>query len=108
MISEYKLNSELKYLECCAYESLRFKPIAPIVIHTALQDIHLEDFQINKDQVVLTQYRHGATSDKYFSNARDFNPARWLKGSACPVHHTEVKTIWFRTKILSWKEFGDT
>jgi cytochrome P450 len=92
IISEYKLNSELKYLEGCAYESLRFKPIAPIVLHTALQDIQLEEFEIKKDQVVLTQYRHGALSEKYFSDAKEFNPRRWLKGSGCPVHNSDAST----------------
>ena len=42
--------------------------------------------------MVLTQYRHGALRDEYFTEAKSFKPERWLKESKCPVHNTDAFT----------------
>jgi cytochrome P450 len=91
-IQDYKLNSQLKYLEAAAFEALRFKPVAPMILHEAVKDIELEGIRIPKGQHVLTQYRYAALKDDHFSEARRFYPERWLKESCCPVHNTEAFT----------------
>lgn len=90
LVNDYKLNSQLKYIEGCANESLRFKPVAPIILHEAIRDIEIEGVQFKKGQKVLTQYRHGALKDQYFTDAKDFKPERWLKESRCPVHNMDA------------------
>ena len=82
----YTDNQRLKYAEACSLESLRFKPVAPIILHEALVDCELEEFSIKKGQKIMTNYRYGALHDAYFTEAKRFKPERWLKGSACPVH----------------------
>ena len=91
-IRDYKLNSQLKYIEAAAFEALRFKPVAPMILHEAVKDIELEGIRIPKGQHVLTQYRHAALKDDHFSEAERFYPERWLKESRCPVHNTEAFT----------------
>lgn len=91
-IKEYELNSKLRYVEAVAFESLRFKPVAPIILHEAIRDTEVEGYEIKEGQMILTQYRHGCMSDNYFSNAREFKPERWLKESKCPVHNTDAFT----------------
>ncbi len=90
--AQYSDNQKLKYAEAAANESLRFKPVAPILLHEAIDDIVLEGFFIQKGQKVMTQYRHGALLDRYFTEAKTFKPERWLKGSECPVHNTDAFT----------------
>lgn len=90
--SDYSDNQKLKFAEATANESLRFKPVAPILLHEALDNIDLEEFHIKKGQKILTQYRHGALKDNYFSEAKNIKPERWLKGMGCPVHNTEAFT----------------
>lgn len=92
IVNDYKLNSQLKYIEGCANESLRFKPVAPIILHEAIKDVEIEGVFFKKGQKVLTQYRHGALSDKYFTDAKDFKPERWLKASQCPMHNMDAFT----------------
>lgn len=91
-VNEYSLNSKLRYIEGVANESLRFKPIAPIILHEAIRDTEIEGYEIKEGQMILTQYRHGALSDEYFTEARSFKPERWLKESKCPVHNTDAFT----------------
>lgn len=89
---DYASNSKLRYIEGVAMEALRFKPIAPIILHSALKDTEIEGIEIKKGQMVLTQYRHGALSDLYFTEAKKFRPERWLKESRCPMHNTDAFT----------------
>lgn len=91
-LEDYKLNSELKYIEGVAFETLRFKPVAPIILHEAIKDVELEGIQFKKGQMILTQYRHAALQDEYFTKASEFMPERWIKESRCPVHNTEAFT----------------
>ena len=56
------MNNKLKYIEAAANESLRFKPVAPIILHEAIRDTEIEGYEIKTGQKVLTQYRHGALS----------------------------------------------
>ena len=90
VVTDYQLNSKLKYIEGVANESLRFKPVAPIILHEAIQDIEIEGYEFKKGQKVLTQYRHGALRDQYFTDAKEFKPERWLKESRCPVHDMDA------------------
>ena len=92
IVNDYKLNSQLKYIEGCTNESLRFKPVAPIILHEAIKEVEIEGVVFKKGQKVLTQYRHGALSDKYFTDAMDFKPERWLKASQCPMHNMDAFT----------------
>ena len=91
-IKEYTLNSKLKYIEAVTNESLRFRPVAPIILHEAIRDTVIEGYEIKSGQMILTQHRHSALNDKYFTNAKSFKPERRLKESRCPVHNTDAFT----------------
>lgn len=91
-VENYADNAKLKFTEAVAFESMRFKPIAPIILHEAANDIELEGIAIKKGQKVLTQHRFAAMKDEFFTKANDFHPERWLKESRCPVHNTDAFT----------------
>lgn len=91
-LTDYAKNNELKYIEGTTWESMRFKPVAPIMLFEATQDIELEDVFIHKGQRLLTNWRSAALKDHYFSEAKKFNPSRWLKESKCPVHNMDAFT----------------
>ena len=92
VLSQYASNSKLKYIEAVMNESLRFKPVAPILLHQAIKDFEFEGVEFKKGQKVLTQYRHAALREQYFSEARKFYPERWMKDKGCPIHSTESFT----------------
>lgn len=89
-VKVYEKNAELKYLEAVTWESMRFKPVAPINLLEATQDVEVEGHLFTKGQRILIQWRAAALRDANFSNARDFDPTRWMKESRCPVHNTDA------------------
>lgn len=86
----YEDNMRMRYIEGAAFESMRFKPVAPVMLFQANEDFQLEEVAIKKGQRILTQHRYGALQDENFTDALDFKPERWLKESRCPVHNTEA------------------
>lgn len=86
----YEDNTQLRYIEGAAFESMRFKPVAPVMLFQAIDDIELEGVFIEKGQRILTQHRYGAVQEENFTEARQMKPERWLKESKCPMHNTEA------------------
>lgn len=91
-LKDYAKNADLKYIEGVTWESMRFKPVAPIQLFEATQDIEIEDLFIHKGQRILINWRAEALKDKNFTDAHSFNPTRWLKASRCPVHNMDAFT----------------
>lgn len=91
-VVNYKTNASLKYIEGVMNESLRHKPIAPILLHQAIEDVIIDDFLVEKGQVILTQARAGYLSNENFSEADKMIPERWMRASKCPVHNVEAFT----------------
>lgn len=88
-LKNYDKQAELRYAEAVMWESMRFKPVAPITLFEATKDIEVEEFLFKKGQRLLVQWLHSAQKDENFTNAKDFNPDRWLKESKCPVHNMD-------------------
>lgn len=88
--SAYEDNGKMRYIEGAAFESMRFKPVAPVMLFQAVEDVELEEVFVKKGQRILTQHRHGSLQDENFSDATKMKPERWLKESRCPVHNTEA------------------
>lgn len=86
----YSDNAKMKYTEGAAFEAMRFKPVAPVMLFQTLEDIEMEELSVKKGQRILTQHRFAAIQDENFSEAIQFKPERWLKGSRCPMHNTDA------------------
>lgn len=70
--------AQLDYLEACAHESMRLKPVAPQNGMQALRDTTLGDVAVPAGMVVLAVMRHDSVSEKCVPNAAVFDPQRWL------------------------------
>ncbi len=70
--------AQLDYVEACAHEAMRLKPVAPQTAVEALRDTTLGDVQIPKGMVVVGVMRRDATSERHVANASAFEPERWL------------------------------
>lgn len=91
-VEQFENNNKLKYTEGAALESMRFKPVAPVLLFEAEEDIILEGIEFKKGQRVLTQNRPGALNEEFFSDAESFMPERWMKASKCPMHNMDAFT----------------
>lgn len=69
---------QLDFVEACAHETMRLKPVAPLMPQQALRDTTLGDVQITEGMIVFGLMRVDAVSDAWVPNAAAFDPDRWL------------------------------
>ncbi|CAN7760155.1 cytochrome P450 [Variovorax sp. LjRoot175] len=69
---------QLDYVEACAHETMRLKPVAPQNAMQALRDTTLGDVHIPAGMVVIAVMRRDAVSEFHIRDAGRFNPERWL------------------------------
>lgn len=65
-------------LNACIHESMRVKPIAPIMYLEACKDTTLRELRIPKGQMVVLLVHALAKDEDRFPDANQFNPYRWL------------------------------
>ncbi|TAM41699.1 MAG: cytochrome P450 [Burkholderiaceae bacterium] len=68
----------LDYLEACAHETMRLKPVAPLLAVQAVKGTTIADVQIPADTVVIGLMRHDSLLERHFPDAAAFKPERWL------------------------------
>ena len=76
----------LDYLDACAQEAMRLKPVAPFIPLEALRDSVVGDVHVPKGALVWCVMRNDSVSDAFVPDAADFHPERWLAGAAPPVN----------------------
>ncbi len=84
---------QLNYVEACAHEAMRLKPVAPQNGMQALRDTTLGDVQVTTGMVVLAVMRRDAISERHVPNAAAFDPERWLGDAAAPQSAGAAKRI---------------
>jgi cytochrome P450 len=70
--------ARLDFIEACAHETMRLKPVAPLLVVQALADTTLADVQVPAGMVVTTVMRRDSVSDAHVPRAAAFEPERWL------------------------------
>lgn len=68
----------LDFVEACAHETMRLRPVAPINVMQAMRDARVGDVQVQAGMIVMAVMRRDATSERHLTNAAAFDPARWL------------------------------
>ena len=69
---------QLDYVEACAHETMRLKPVAPQNAMQALHDTTLGDVHIEEGMVVMAVMRRDSVSERHIHDASSFDPERWL------------------------------
>ena len=70
--------AQLDYVEACAHEAMRLKPVAPQTGLEALRDTTLGDVHVPQGMVVIGVMRRDATSERHVADPQAFQPERWL------------------------------
>ena len=70
--------TQLDYVEACANETMRLKPVAPQLPLQAIRDTVLGDVAITKGLVLINMLRHDSISEAHMPHASQFLPERWL------------------------------
>lgn len=72
--------AELPWIEACAHEAMRLKPVAPLVIVQACRDSVVGGVQIERGMLVMCLMRQPALDPAQFPQPEAFRPERWLTG----------------------------
>ncbi len=70
--------AKLVWLEACANETMRLKPVAPSITLQALRDTTIADIRVPAGTLVFGAMRSDSLRNDYFANAARFDPQRWL------------------------------
>ena len=70
--------AQLDHVEACAHETMRLKPVAPILPLQAARDTTLGNVRVQAGTVVISLMRRDSVSDSHVPHAAAFMPERWL------------------------------
>jgi cytochrome P450 len=70
--------SALDYIEACAHETMRLKPVAPQLPLQALHDTVVGDVRVPAGTMVVSLLRRDSVSESVVKDAERFDPTRWL------------------------------
>jgi len=70
--------SQMPYLDACVQESMRLKPVAPILGAEAVQDVALDGVRVPAGTVAFMLLRHSFAREVPLPDGAEFRPERWL------------------------------
>ena len=79
-LGKYESMSALPYVDACINETMRLKPVAPIIMLEPIHDTKAADIELPAGTLVMCLMRAGATDERRFPDAQAFEPERWLSG----------------------------
>ena len=80
--------ARLDYLEACANETMRLKPVAPFLPLQASCDTVVGDVRVPAGTLIWNVLRHDSLDEKHFDDPSAFRPERWLlTEGVAPQHH---------------------
>jgi cytochrome P450 len=85
--------ASLDYLEACANETMRLKPVAPTVPVEANEDTVVAGVAISKDTLIWTVLRHASLDDAHFPEAQAFRPERWMEAGGDAKSFQSAKRV---------------
>ena len=82
----------LRYIEAVAYETLRHKWVAPMLLLEPNADTQVRDIHVPKGTAVFVLTGHVGMQDSNFTAASEFRPERWLHPSEADAasHNTRA------------------
>ena len=89
LASDVEALDKLDYIEAVASETLRLKPVAPILFLEAIEDVEVAGAAIPKGMPIFLAMMHPGQADAHFGGAKQFRPERWMEvkeaaAAGCP------------------------
>jgi cytochrome P450 len=81
----YDTMEQLVFLEACASETMRLKPVAPFIVLQALRDTVVGDVALPAKTQIWGVLRHDSVSEHHFADPAAFAPQRWLDDARPPL-----------------------
>jgi cytochrome P450 len=89
MLSQLADAERLTYIEAVTHETMRLKPVAPVLFLESIEDVEIGGVAVPKGTALFLLTLHGCMQDKHFGAADQFRPERWFEAaqasaSGCP------------------------
>lgn len=100
-IQTYEQAQSFPYMDAIIQETMRLKPVAPLIAATALRDTTINGLFLPKDTNCFLLLRQAALKDPHFDAPYDFRPERWLKVDGVCKHakNTSVKPFGYGPRL---------
>jgi cytochrome P450 len=85
--------AQLDFVEACAHETMRLKPVAPLMPLQTLRQTTVGDVQVPAGTVVISLLRRDSVSETHLPNAAAFEPQRWLAEGGPAQQASSAKRI---------------
>jgi cytochrome P450 len=76
--ADHRLLAALPYIEACAHEAMRLKPVAPVNTLQAARDSVVGGVALPAGTLVICLMRPAAVDARHFPDPQAFRPERWL------------------------------
>jgi cytochrome P450 len=76
----------LDFIEACAHEAMRLKPVAPLIGCEALKDCVVAGVEVPAGTFVICLMRLGGLDARNFAEPMAFDPGRWISGEGAAAH----------------------
>ncbi|MCB1190307.1 MAG: cytochrome P450 [Leptospiraceae bacterium] len=86
---------KLKYLEAVTMETLRLKPVAPMMLLESKKDYVLNSVFIPAGTIFFLSLSYAGKLEENFTNALEFDPERWLRSVKPSEKHNANHTMPF-------------
>jgi cytochrome P450 len=84
---------QLDYIEACANETMRLKPVAPNLGFQTLRDTQVADVHVPAGTMIIAVMRHDSVSDEHVRDAAAFSPERWLEENNPTLNAASAKRV---------------
>jgi len=78
VLRRFEQTSDLPYLEACASEAMRLRPVVPLIFSQVMRDTEVADIAVPAGTIVCLVMRAGAVDAEHFPDPQSFEPERWL------------------------------
>jgi cytochrome P450/nitrite reductase/ring-hydroxylating ferredoxin subunit len=88
MLPDIQAARKLVYLQAVVNETMRLRPVAPILAHDTNTDLDLAGVHLPKGTSLMLLTRPGVLQSQQFPEPTEFRPDRWLpSGPSRSIHH---------------------
>ena len=81
-LEKYEEVTALPFVDACINETMRLKPVAPIIMLQPARDTTVAGIEVPQGTLIMCLMRAGATDERRFPGAGAFDPGRWLAGAS--------------------------
>jgi cytochrome P450/nitrite reductase/ring-hydroxylating ferredoxin subunit len=84
--ADFEAAGRLEVAGAVANETMRLRPVAPLIFLDANEDVVLGDLALRRGQTLALLMRPPSLSDEHFADPETFRPERWLTHAPAGAH----------------------